>query len=260
MPVPPEIHDWIARSDVDHVGPFVNAWAGFNAWYRHVSQTKRDRDGLNFVRSNPNAVRSAIIPLLDPDTPDTQDATEFKTAIAALHSSLEHFRLETLYEDELEHVSFRSVPLNKREPLPATKRYRLIDYRVDRAAGNWLASAQTAGGAPVATISHAQYGLLQLEADQQFAALSAERKAQLRALYLRCNPRPFTDLTSGHSPVISAGAISFRCSCEDLFGGVIETLYRMRNMLLHGELAPHPDALAAYDPAYRLLRRMLRSV
>ncbi|MDT8758673.1 hypothetical protein MZO42_08185 [Sphingomonas psychrotolerans] len=205
-------------------------------------------------------MRSAIIPLLDPDTPDTQDATEFKTAIAALHASLERYRLETLFEDELEHVSFRSVPLNKREALPATSRYRTIDYKVERIGGNWQATAHTSSGTALAIVSHAQYGLPFLEGDPQFVALSPERKAQLRALYVRCNPRPFTDLTSGPGALIRAGAIEFRCSCDDLFGGVIETLYRMRNMLLHGELAPHPDALAAYDPAYRLLRRMLRAI
>lgn len=68
MPVPREVHDWIARSEVDHVGPFVNAWAAFNAWYRHVARAfDTERDRLNFVRTQPNTMRSAILPLLDPD-------------------------------------------------------------------------------------------------------------------------------------------------------------------------------------------------
>jgi len=32
----------------------------------------------------------------------------------------------------------------------------------------------------------------------------------------------------------------------------------MRNMLLHGELAPDPQALAGFEPAFHRLRRMLR--
>lgn len=59
MPVPREVQEWIARSEVDHIGPFVNAWAAFNA-YRHASGEKRDRYGLNFVRMRQNPVRGAI--------------------------------------------------------------------------------------------------------------------------------------------------------------------------------------------------------
>lgn len=63
---------------------------------------------------------------------------------------------------------------------------------------------------------------------------------------------------SMRAQAIVAGTISFPRTCDDLFGGVIVTIYRMRNMLLHGELKPDPAALACYEPAYRLLRRMLQ--
>ena len=66
------------------------------------------------------------------------------------------------------------------------------------------------------------------------------------------------NLLAGTEPPILAGTITFRCTCEDLFGGIIETIYRMRNMLLHGELKPDPRALACYAPAYHIVRRMLQ--
>jgi hypothetical protein len=49
----------------------------------------------------------------------------------------------------------------------------------------------------------------------------------------------------------------FRCSDEQLFAALIEILYGMRNALLHGELQPHEQAFAAYEPAYRILMRFL---
>lgn len=259
MPVPREVQDWIARSDVDHIGPFVNAWAGFNAWYRHVSGEKRDRDALNFIRVRQNSVRGAIIPLLDPDGTETPDSVQFRATLADLHRALEAFRLETMNDaGELEQVSFRAVPVRSRVALPQTNSYRRISYCVDRRNGTWTSTVTDASGTQAANIVQTSYDAAALVADQGFLALTAERQNRLRALYIYCNPRPMLNLLTGTEPEIRAGTINFRCMPEDLFGGIVETLYRMRNMLLHGELNPHPAALACYAPAYHLLRRMLQ--
>jgi hypothetical protein len=71
------------------------------------------------------------------------------------------------------------------------------------------------------------------------------------------NPRPMTDLMSGSGGPISAGDVEFRCSDIQLFAGLIEIIYAMRNALLHGELQPHDQAFAAYEPAYRIVMRFL---
>lgn len=260
MPLPPEIGDWIARSEVDHLGPFVNAWAAFNAWYRHVSNKTRDAQALEFVRTRPNAVRSAVLPMLDPLVHDTPDAISFKTGIAQLHAALETFRLETLHEDTVEHVSFRSVPLRRGPNNAITDEYRLVRYRVEKAHGRFVSTVTSATGAVVASISQADYDVADLAAHPAMVGLSNERRSRLRALYVSYNPRPMTDLLSGAEVPIVAGTIQFRCSCEELFGGTIVTIYRMRNMLLHGELKPDRAALSCYEPAYRLLRRMLQEV
>lgn len=95
MPLLPEIGDWVAGSEVDHVGPFVNAWAAFNAWYRHVSGKTKDAEALEYVRTQPNVVRSSVLPMLDPQVNDTPDALTFRSAIASLHAALEAFRLKS---------------------------------------------------------------------------------------------------------------------------------------------------------------------
>lgn len=258
MPLPPEVSDWIARSEVDHVGPFVNAWAAFNAWYRHISGSSRDRDGLDYVRTHPNSVRGAIMPMLDPQTHDTPDAIQFKQLIANLHGTLESFRLETMHKGAIEHVSFRSVPLRNGKPLPQSSTYSRITYQVTKANGQWISTVTNRSGVETARIEQADYDLAIFQAHGNFVALPTTGKGQLRALYIDCNPRPMSDLLTGNEPAIVAGTIHFRCTCEELFGGVIETIYRMRNMLLHGELKPDAAALACYEPAYRLLRRMLK--
>jgi hypothetical protein len=79
----------------------------------------------------------------------------------------------------------------------------------------------------------------------------------LLALYRECAPRPITDLTAGIGAPIVAGEIEFRCTNDQLFAGIIEVIYAMRNVLLHGELQPDVQAFEAYEPAYRILMRFL---
>ena len=258
MPLPSEITDWISRSEVDHIGPFVNAWAAFNAWFRYVSQSSQDREGLNYVRTRPNSVRGAILPMLDPLTDDTPDASEFKTLVAALHGALEAYRLETIYKGKLETVSLRSVPIKPAQRLPYGWTHNGFTYEVLRQNQQWISRIANRAGVDVLRIEQDVYDLQNMTNDSRFQVIRPAQQGQMRAAYLACTPRPMTDLIAGDEPPIRAGTITFGCTCEELFGGIVETIYRMRNMLLHGELKPHDAALACYQPAYHLLRRMLR--
>ena len=43
---------WLERAEIDYIGPFVKAWASFNAWYRYACGSRRDFDGLAYVKKN----------------------------------------------------------------------------------------------------------------------------------------------------------------------------------------------------------------
>ena len=55
MPLPPNAADWMSRAEIDYIGPFVKAWAAFNAWYRHDSGEVQERAMLEYVKSKPNS-------------------------------------------------------------------------------------------------------------------------------------------------------------------------------------------------------------
>ena len=94
-----------------------------------------------------------------------------------------------------------------------------------------------------------------------FAAnLSMAQRTTLRQLYAGCNPRPMRDLLRGGADRLQIGTMEFQCTAEELLAGLIETLYAMRNALLHGEVDPDPRVLACYEPAYRIVMRFLGSV
>jgi hypothetical protein len=258
MPLPHEVSDWIARSELDYIGPFVSAWAAFNAWFRHVSGSTKDREGLDHICTRPNSVRGAVLPWLNPENEDTADAGDFKQMVAALHRALEAYQLESMHKGVVERVSFRTVPGRTTQRLPHSWRHQGWNFQVDKLQTQWISRAINRAGVEQARIEQAAYSLADFIRHPEFLVLSAGQQGQLRAVYVECNPRPLIDLLNSGERVIRSGTIEFTCTPESLFSGIVETIYRMRNMLLHGELSPHASALACYQPAYHLLRRMLR--
>jgi hypothetical protein len=93
-----------------------------------------------------------------------------------------------------------------------------------------------------------------------FLLLSATQQTVLREFYDGCNPRPMANLVQGGGPALQAGAMAFQCTSEDLLAGLVETIYTMRNALLHGEVDPDPQVLACYEPAYRIVMHFLKAI
>jgi hypothetical protein len=259
---------WLERADIDYIGPFVKGWAAFNAWFRHASSSRRDLDGLSYVKDRPNPVRNAIMPLLQPVQrngngdvlPDAEEAKKFKLLVRDLHVCLDSFHIETTRDEAIERISFRSVCLGRGPNLPQSYESYGLRYRVEKVSGGLWRSTVCS----VANLTHTRaiielptFDVDALQDHAQYGSLSIAQRATLLALYRRCNPRPMTDLISGPDGPISAGDVEFRCSDTQLFAGLIELVYAMRNALLHGELQPHAQAFAAYEPAYQIVMRFL---
>ena len=261
---------WLERAEIDYIGPFIKAWASLNAWYREASGQKKDSEGLSYVKKQANPVRSAIMPLLKPvktgwsrqTLPDAEVAQKFKLLIRDLHVCLDNFHIEVTKNDVLERISFRAVHLGRVANTPQTFDYKQMRYRVDKANGQWKSTiCSIANPADVrADIEQAEYGVAGLQVHQHFVGLSQNQRARLLGLYQQCNPRPLTDLFAGDGDRIAAGDVDFRCSDQELFSALIEVIYAMRNALLHGELQPHEQAFAAYEPAYRIVMKFLNAL
>ena len=260
---------WKERAEIDYIGPFVKAWAAFNAWFRDEASSRRDRDGLDYVKRRANPVRSEILPHLSHANigadgrahPDTEAAQELKLLIADLHRFLEQFRIEVEREDgELERITFTSVAIKQRARLPQSTTSRGITFKVDKQNGTWISTVTNRAGNVTATINQTDYDESGLAADPQFVELSATAKAHLVGVYRSCCPRPLTNLLTGSEPAIRAGEVEFRCTSEDLYFGLIEVIYAMRNSLVHGELQPDERAFRTYEPAYRIIMRFLTCV
>lgn len=257
---------WKERAEIDYIGPFVKAWASFNAWYRDETGQRQDRRGLEHVKTRVNPVRSEIIPLLRPREnladgrrrPDTEAAQDLKLLIADLHRLLEQYQIEVLRENEqLERITFTSVSIRPRVHLPQTSVDRGITFSVNRQDGEWVTVVTNRAGRVTTTINQVEYDEQALLMHPEYAALSINMQGHLRGLYQICCPRPMSNLLQGAEPPIDVGDFEFRCTSEELFFGVIEVIYALRNSLLHGELQPDERAFRTYEPAYRIVMRFL---
>lgn len=260
---------WKERAEIDYIGPFVKAWAAFNAWFREEAGSRKDREGLEYVKTRVNPVRSEILPLLrspenGPDgrpRPDSEDAQELKLLISDLHRLLENFQIEVARDDDvLERITFTSVAIRPRVQLPQSTVSRAITFSVNKQNGHWISTVTNRAGQITATIIQAEYDEAALIVHPLYVDLSPIMQGHLRGLYQLCCPRPLSNLLVGAESPIVSGETTFRCTEVELFHGLVEVIYALRNSLLHGELQPDEKAFRAYEPAYRIVMRFLNCV
>ena len=262
MPLPPHAADWMNRAEIDYIGPFVKAWAAFNAWYRHASGEDQERAMLTYVKDRPNTVRRRILPLLDNDN-ETAGALSLKQAVYDLHQSLDAIRFEVRRKGVNEQISLRTVCIHPKHLQHEELVRRRLEFKAVSVQGGAIEITVTSLSTGRVKFQHrqAQYDPSAVYALPSFtASLSESQCTTLRQFYDDCNPRPMCDLVQGSGPVLTIGTMQLRCSKEDLLSGLIETLYAMRNALFHGEVAPDAQVLACYEPAYRIVMQFLTCI
>lgn len=218
---------------------------------------------LNYAISNPNSrLRRRALPLLQ-DGNATAESLALKQAICDLQIKLDTIHFEITRKDGgAERVSLRQVCIR---PRPINNDHRMRnnhEYRVRKIAGGDIEVTVTATTAGVVRFQHVQpsYNPNDVYTQAGFIALSTAQQITLRELFDSCNPRPMVDLVQGGGPALQAGAMAFQCASEDLLAGLVETIYTMRNALLHGEVDPDPQVLACYEPAYRIVMHFLKAI
>ena len=261
MALPSPAADWMNRAEIDYIGPFVKAWAAFNIWYRHISGKTYERAMLEYVKSQPNSLRLSILPLLD-DRNKTADALHLKQAVCDLQRGLDDIQLEVTRKGVNEQISLRTVCIR-----PKNLHQEHLTF-----ANHEFKAVKIQRGAIEITITSLHTGKLKFQHRQEqydsnavyalpdFANLSDRQRKTLRRLYDDCNPRPMCDLVQGDEAALSIAAMQFKCTKEDLLCGLVETIYAMRNALLHGEVDPDTKILACYEPAYRIVMQFLACI
>jgi hypothetical protein len=265
------VRKWLELAEIDYIGPFVKAWLAFNAWYRSVYSHRTDRAILDDFRWQPNVVRNKLVPLLT-DRPagrgdqafrPSEEAEQFRAHIGDLHHRLERYHVHSGHGGEWERITFTNVFLRARAVTQQTQRRNGWTYTVSPGTGNptpLVVAVHRRNGSPALNVNQARFDIGELQVEPAFQGLSSDQQGTLLSVYRLMNPRLVVDLTSNGGTTVRCGAYDFGCAADDLFAGLCEVLYSMRCSLFHGELVPDPEAVACYEPAYRILRRFLSSI
>lgn len=264
MALPPHAIDWMNRAEIDYIGPFVKAWAAFNAWYRHDSGAATERAMLDFaVRHHNSRLRRHVLPLLANGI-GVAEGERLKLAICDLQQKLDGIQFEVTPKGRPERVSLREVCIRP-----------LMNWQSDQQekSGHRYAARKLQGGHYEITVTSVRTGQVKFTHVQaryepnevyvlpQFTTnLSEPQRTTLRQFYDACSPRPMVDLVQGGGPALVLATMHFQCTSEDLLAGLVEVLYAMRNALLHGEVDPDGQVLACYEPAYRIVMIFLGCV
>lgn len=262
MALPPHAADWMNRAEIDYIGPFVKAWAAFNAWFRHASAQVQERAMLDWVKAQPNPVRRGILALLRNEN-DTAEAQALKLAISDLQIRLDGIHFEVTRKGVNEQISLRSVCIAPRYFNRERIERNGHEYKAEKIAGGNIQITVASVRSGNVKFQHVQmhYEPNTIYGHADFTAnLSGAQQTTLRQFYDGCNPRPMRDLLRGGVDRLQVGAMEFQCSSEELLSGLIETIYAMRNALLHGEVDPDPRVLSCYEPAYRIVMLFLGCV
>ena len=262
MPLPPHAADWMSRAEIDYTGPFLKAWAAFNAWYRHASEQAQERAMLEYVKNQPNPVRRGILPLLDNDN-QTAEALALRQAIYDLQQNLDTIHLEVTRKGVNERISLREVCIRTKHLQLERLERSGQEFKAEKIQGGAIEITVTSLQTQQVRFQHTQeeYNPNDIYSLQEFANLSNAQRTRLRQFYDGCNPRPMHDLVRGDGPALTiAATMQFQCSPEDLLSGLVETIYAMRNALFHGEVAPDARVLACYEPAYRIVMQFLACI
>jgi hypothetical protein len=249
---------WLRMSDIDYLGQFVKAWLSFNAWYRSAYAEASDRRIINEIKwslggSLGNKIRPLLVGVSD-------ESAQLRADIGLLHHRLENYEINEGKDLDKRRITLTQIYLKDNSPGKKAGTHWGYEFSVDRQSSGQVITEVKRTRDSWIPLNHVQlrYDLDNLEAQPAFQNdVPSSVQPRLRQVYIESAPRHFANLLEGTETPIACGAFSFRCGRDAIFAGVVEAIYLMRCTLFHGELAPTRDAIASYEPAYRLVRRFL---
>jgi hypothetical protein len=250
---------WLALAEIDYLTQFVKAWIPFNAWYMNMYPTlKRDRIIIEEIKSNPNVFRDKIIALLNGTD---NDSIIFKGQIAKLHQYLESIYIPNADK----RITFQSINVEINPITSETFTFRRWIYKVELTrtgnSTNINSLVTNSGGITQYTFNQSKYDLENLTLHvQQHSSITENQRNCLLETYKKINPKKPTNLISSNRQGIEAGNLILIDDTEKLVKGLIEVIYKLRNILFHGELIPNNDNKKVYEPAFYILKTLIQSL
>ena len=273
------IGNWIDRAEPDFYMMFIKAWIPFNAWYMtnfydDSANRVTDRAIISHIMSNDNTFIRRIKSLLRGNDSISLD---FKQALGRLEMELRAHAVP----NEHDKLSFANVCIarNNSHAYQLTKgRYQfkgLYNPSQPRTSLRCrLEILKTSTGSNVALVELNNCILSELESNPDFVNLERDEwKDILRSCLNEISPNKKENLLApvkmkNGVPSIPAGAIEInkehnlylRGNVDDLSKAIVEIIYGLRCLLLHGEIDPTVANSRIYEYAYSILRILIKEL
>ena len=250
---------WKTLASIDYFTHFVKAWIPFNAWYKnYYPQLRTDREAINEIKSHPNKFRNKFISLLDGSS---NESIFFKNRISELHLELER---KHVY-NKSSRINFESIVIEKNPQKQYLLLKRNLTYKVEREISGRankeidIFVIQQNGNYKFSYTQINGFNIQELTSHRDYLRLSNTQQENLCICYEEINPsKPCNLITHDYSSSLKMGNIHFINDKEILCKGIIEILYKLRNILFHGEIIPDRDTNKVYEPAYHILYTLIQ--
>lgn len=273
------IGNWIDRAEPDFYMMFIKAWIPFNAWYMtnfydEATGMVTDRVIINHIKSNDNTFVRRIKSLL---RGNDAVSLEFKHSLGKMEMELRAHAVP----NEHDRLSFANVCIasNTTHTYHVTKgRYQfkaLFNPSQPRTALRCrLEILKSSNGNNVALVELNNCLLSELESNADFMNVERDEwKDILRSCLNEISPKKKENFLAQVKmkkgvPSIPSGAIEIdkennlylRGNLEDLAKAIVEIIYRLRCLLLHGEIDPTVANSRIYEHAYSILRLLIKEL
>ena len=252
----------IAKGEFDYSIFFIKSWLPFNAWYcnNYPQYNNKDSDILREVKSDHNIFRGRVMAhLVGLD----DESVKFRKYLVDLHRLLEKCNVP----DAQSKISFISIFFRENQLKVFVKNFRSIDYKLELiipVAPHFIKirGVIIKNNLNIFPYQHTKYELQHLQNDTQFLNLSAVSKQIIIDGFKQIDPKFKENLiVSRRRDAIATISDPLFLNDTDLVSqALIEILYRLRCILFHGEIQPSKDNLEIYEPAYYMLRILLKSL
>lgn len=273
------IGNWIDRAEPDFYMMFIKAWIPFNAWfmtnfYDEASGIVTDRAIINHIKSNDNTFVRRIKSLL---RGNDSVSLEFKHALGKMELELRAHAVP----NEHDRLSFANVSItsNTSHTYQVTKgRYQFKaqfnPLQPRTALRCRLEILKASNGSNVALVELNNCMLSELEGNPDFINVERDEwKEVLRSCLNEISPNKKENLLAqvkikNGVPSIPGGSIEInkennlylRGNVDDLAKAILEIIYRLRCLLLHGEIDPTVANSRIYEHAYSILRILIKEL
>lgn len=258
----PHINSWLDSSEPDYYTMFIKGWIPFNAWYFSEYNTKRDQVALKNIKNSRNKIRNRIEALLQNDT---YESRSFRYHLGQLHLQLENRRIMNYGEI----ISFKSIKLDDvpEDTVTDTDRSRNVYKAIpNKSTGYRIVVTNNVGTTTFFDRTYNPYDIEKLKLDNQFISMRKMMKKKVLECFEKINPNRTLDLISksryktDYIILDNDSHVHFVKDTELIAKSLIDILYTLRCLLIHGELDPTVMNLNIYEHAYFLLKPIIKEL